>query len=441
MPTYGTVNNTVYTDVSFNATNYANRLQQLIGDFFDHAQRKYAATSASVLAVGTGSKNIVINNNFSSATPSFGIGMCALLSPTTGLIGADRSYRSNWMFGVITSVSSNTLTVNVLAARGSGTFGSWNVSYIGDGLQTIAGVVGITNGGTNNSTIATSRNNLGMGDPTALSEGIFEDFIGGITSSDGAVTYDMEQWKIWSAPQYSLDFQANASKQFAGDSSYYNITPSDDVQIILADDYAAHPGVVVLGGSQYGSVVITLDNAVFDNNNFMQRLRFPYTGDILEVEFMIPANYSLTEGAGFAAGFYRISGAGNYIVVGVGTIPYPFNLISGSLDPTINGPMTFYVSTCSTAAGGDALAAAVYTTGFQCLPGVWYKARLDSTGVCNLYRLGNIVANTISGISFPSVSAGGGNYCRPCMGYQKPGGSNKSAVLLDYFWYRHTLSR
>lgn len=438
MTTFGTVNNTVYTDVSFNSDNYANRMQQLIGDFFDHVALKYAATSASSLAIATGSKAFTINNNFSSAGPSFGPGMNVFCSPLLGLNGSERTYRANFMSGVVTSVAGNVVTVNVLAARGSGTYGSWGISFIGDTLQAIAGVVGTTNGGTNNATIATGRTNIGAGDPTVLAEPINEDFTGAIVSSDGGLTYQMEQWLFNTSGSGNLDFIPNAAKIFTGDSTAYNYAPSEDLQIVLANDFASHPGIVGFGGTESGSCIMTPDGTLFDLGSKMSRMRFPYTGDVFEINFMIPSGYSFTEGAGFAAGFVRMaSGASMSVCVGVGTLPQPFSNLGGSLDPSTNGPMTFYVVTGAT--GANAATPTVFTTGFQCLPGIWYKARLTADGNCHLYRLACIDANVISSITFPTAS--GVNFCTPCAAYSKPGGSRKSVLLLDYYYTRHTVSR
>lgn len=87
----------------------------------DLAQNYAAAligTSTSSVAIGTGSKTFT-----TQASKQWVVGDFVIIANT-----ADPS---NYMFGQVTSYSSTTLIVNVLAVGGSGTLASWNISVSG----------------------------------------------------------------------------------------------------------------------------------------------------------------------------------------------------------------------------------------------------------------------------------------------------------------------
>lgn len=75
----------------------------------------YASTSTTSLAVGTGSKTLTI-----AAGKNFTIGQSVRIANT--------ATPANYMDGQVTAYSSTTLTVNVTAVGGTGTFTAWTVS-------------------------------------------------------------------------------------------------------------------------------------------------------------------------------------------------------------------------------------------------------------------------------------------------------------------------
>lgn len=78
-------------------------------------------TSATSLLIGTGSKSFT--TNFSSLNTAFTVGTRVRLAYTVT--------PANYMEGVITAYSGTSMTVNVDAVGGSGTYASWNISVAG----------------------------------------------------------------------------------------------------------------------------------------------------------------------------------------------------------------------------------------------------------------------------------------------------------------------
>lgn len=83
------------------------------------------ATSATNLTVGSGSKTFAVQAG--SVLPA-GLWLTAVSAATP----------ENWMFGQVTSYSGTTLTVNVQAFGGSGTFAGWALSLVGGGATSQA---------------------------------------------------------------------------------------------------------------------------------------------------------------------------------------------------------------------------------------------------------------------------------------------------------------
>ncbi|MCW5906288.1 MAG: hypothetical protein KIS94_00370 [Chitinophagales bacterium] len=78
----------------------------------------YAATSSSSVAIGTGSKTFTTQANLAYL-------------PGIRVKAVDANNTNNYMDGVVTSYSGNTLTVSVDATNGSGTINSWNLGVAG----------------------------------------------------------------------------------------------------------------------------------------------------------------------------------------------------------------------------------------------------------------------------------------------------------------------
>ena len=89
-------------------------------------------TSSTSTTIGTGSKTFTVG----SATNSWAVG--------EWLIIASRANQANYMTGPITNYTGTSVTVNVIAIGGSGTFTDWNVSLSGvkgaDGTGTVTTV-------------------------------------------------------------------------------------------------------------------------------------------------------------------------------------------------------------------------------------------------------------------------------------------------------------
>lgn len=78
-------------------------------------------TTATSLAIGTGSKSFT--TNFSSLNTAFAVGTRVRIAYATT--------PSNFMEGIVTAYSGTSMTVDVDATGGSGTYASWNISVAG----------------------------------------------------------------------------------------------------------------------------------------------------------------------------------------------------------------------------------------------------------------------------------------------------------------------
>lgn len=147
------VNGNFYNDGSTPPGNMANgghrvNLLPMISDAMADIQRQAQGSSTTSLAIGTGSKSLTLvqEKPFAKGHPV--------------MIVSDAN-PANFMFGIVTAKSGTSLTVNVTAIGGSGTFSDWNVVACGpQGPASIAVPVAIANGGTGETSAANAFNAL-----------------------------------------------------------------------------------------------------------------------------------------------------------------------------------------------------------------------------------------------------------------------------------------
>jgi len=436
MSVIGTINSRVYDTVDFNAVDYANRIQQLIGDIYVHFLPRRALTSATSLAVATGSKAFTINNNLSSSNPDYAVGECVYARPMIGMNGVDRRYRDTWMSGVISAISGTVITVNVLAARGSGTYASWMIAPIGDNIQTLANPLAVTNGGLGSATLATGKANIGVGAPTAQIKPIFEDFLGTVVlpSVSSGHGYS-ESFDIYDHNKDSVDFVGNFSPHglLTGDTEQFNVDPNV-TQPVTASDWASHPGIIMLAGGgpgTTGGAMICTKNA--GSGGIIQ---FPYSGDLFEVMFRVPDGYT-TPICSF--GFTAASSGGDESAVvmniGVDTLPYIKTCMAAPDMSAMSGlPGGFSVVTGNT---GGSPTSVCFPSTYRILSGIWYRARFTSTS-CTLY-IGTTQVAQITSLTFPTLVLDHAMEFTLAAASSDP--NTYSGVLLDYYYYRHNTTR
>jgi len=99
----------------------------------------YNLTSTTSTLIGTGSKTFTVSTP--STSSAFTVGTRVRVAYTTT--------PSNWMEGIITAFSSTSLTVNVDAVGGSGTYAAWTFSVAGvNNSSLVVGTTAITGGST-----------------------------------------------------------------------------------------------------------------------------------------------------------------------------------------------------------------------------------------------------------------------------------------------------
>lgn len=141
-----TLNGRTYTLADFEGTNYVEGLPDAFEDFVTHAGDIYNSTSTTSNSIGTGSKTFTVESAkpYQAGTP---LRIADAAAPST-----------NFMDTIVTSYSGTTLVVDAVGYAGSGTFTSWNVNI--GGAASVAGTLGIAQGGTGGSTAADARTNL-----------------------------------------------------------------------------------------------------------------------------------------------------------------------------------------------------------------------------------------------------------------------------------------
>lgn len=460
MVTFGTVDGTVYTDTDFLAANYANRVNQLIADIYDHIWNRASYIASGSNTIGTGSKTFTVTNNLSSTVPDLAPGTWVYIRPTI-VVGNVKQYMQNWMLGKITSVTSTTIVVNVIITRGSGTFTSFNISMIGDIIQSLTSPYPLANGGTGTTTAALARAALGVPDQGAQAEVLFDDFAGNF-AWDGLSRYRGEQFEFnlatsmnaYNASTNPLSggvFMQNPQLFIDGDINAFNYDPTGSAPSV--NTWSNHPGVVGMFAQNAGAGVFMLQSHTYFTNaesgfgsgaSQFNNIQFPYANDFVEFMFMIPKGYgwSVANPGGFSIGFVHIL-TGYSTLFGVGsTDGLPKLFAAGYTGPYLPSGITMgaYVVTVDTSSGTYQtwVDASAQTTPYTIQEGIWYKVRI-SNNVCTISTSGTILSKTISGWTPPSMGTTKGS--RICAQVGKGGGSANSGVLLDYFYYRHPVSR
>jgi hypothetical protein len=491
MATIATIHGVTYTDDDFNAVNYANKFQQLIGDIYEHICTKYAAIGTGALTIGTGSKSLTISN-LSSANLAYSQGQWVYLHPQA-IAGTVPTFIRNYMLGVVTSVGATSITVNVIISHGSGTYNSFYISYAGE-INQAPGTVAVSNGGTGATALATAKQNIGLGDPSVRAHSLFDDFDGYFAPDSTGYSWTGEHFvlntldnpqlpfNINTNPDTGGEFLRNPQSNYPGDDFMFNLDPRND-GLVPQNDWSSHPGVIGLSGTAAGSK-ITMMKQKFSTSGAPGFINFPYTNDVLEFQFMIPIGESFSEdnSAGFSLGVVMATLTGYVIVFNIGhggALPFsnPLSPIPGNPPPSVLG--NFMAASVITydplgGIGPDVWTdAASQTTTWSPVPGTWYKVRLTKTQ-CLIYRDGAILMRTISGWTAPTTpdnnnpsmfwcgfnkTSGSSNYTidpPPGGGFvgQSIGGgfvtnrssgggggiTSRATVLLDYIYHRHPIT-
>lgn len=448
MATIATINGVTYTDDDFNAVNYANKFQQLVGDIYEHLATKFAGTGTGILTIGTGSKSLTVSN-LSSANLAYCLGQWVYLHPQS-VSGVTPAFIKNYMLGVVTAVGTNSLTVNVIIAHGSGTYNSYYISYAGE-INQAPGTVSVSNGGTGTTAAVSARANIGFGDPGTRAHVIYDDFCG---KFDRATN-----WEGWIGEYFyarvdgaGAELITHPQGVYPGDDFMFNLDPRND-GLIPQNDWSSRPGVIGLSAVPAGALLnMYLRDASSETGNGANGvINFPYSGDVLEFSFMIPVGESFSENnaAGFSIGCVMAPLTGLVYVVNIGhggALPFgnPLSPSPNQPPPSVLGRYdamsVFMYDIISPSPPGDPV---VYTnngsqtTYWSPIPGTWYKVRMTQTSV-SVYRDGAILMTTISGWSAPTMDQT--NPPKFFIGFNKTSGSGRATVLLDYVYCRHPIT-
>lgn len=466
MSVIGTLNGHEYDTTDFSSVEYANKFQQLIGDVFDHATGRYSVKSTTVIAISTGSKIFNLSSNLASVGTDLAPGAWVYCRPT-GTVGAVPTYAQNFLIGVVTALSSTTVTVNALIARGSGSYGSWMISFVGNIDTSYPSPIPVASGGLGSNTFETGLENIGLGMPAKLT-GFFEDFCGAWAEGSDPDNWYSEKWEVRTRseplntynatnnPASGGVFYPQAALLWPGESFVYNSTnPNQDpvgfpgifeIPGNPAPNYwSNHPGAIAMRVEAANSAV-TLSKRNFgdDAGDPKGYFVFPLGDDSLEFQFMFPLGEGFDENAtgGFFMGVQIGQLSGIVYALNIGGSAALNGIINmGTDEPAV---LSLYPNQASVVTWdiltGDPAAYVDDSGGTNALriqAGVWYKVRMTADDV-KIYRDGTILHKTISGWDWSGIT---NENSRVMMGIRKEGGNRPVTAIVDYMSYRRELSR
>lgn len=398
-----TFNGTGWTSVNFSSPQYAQAFQQLIADLYTSYQvgGYYVVSNPASRASAVGSQTwpIVVDSNY------FGPGAFVIIT-------SNANPTTNYCAGVVTAVTPTQLTVNSLVSAGSTPDNLWNISVIGSIRTTAPGSTRM--GQTGQTTAAGALAALNIDNISNSAEAIYDDFMGAVTPALAGVR-QMDRWLVTQTNGGVM--QPNAAIFYAGDTAVYNLVPGAIVASPAPTDWAAHPGVLALETSvpndaiklQYGVISQIPSYGISNTSSF-----------VLDVHVKIPTANSFSDFFTFSAGLTNgtmLVSDGIYIVIGRGI-----------------GITAMAVYVLQIASGVFTWTTANYTL----VAGSWYTLRLQRTSITVIASDNGMAINphpvilgtntfTASTISLP---------LSPGIAMNKSVGSNKRAVLVDYYAFK-----
>lgn len=204
-----TLNGCVYTEANFAGNAYANNsacggLRPLIADLVAEFEAAWSGTSGTSLEIGTGSKELVLITG-----RGFSVGMPVRIASTADPL-------VDFMDGTIVAwdATLRSMTVDVDAIGGSGTFTSWSVFVLRVETTVASSPVPVADGGTGSSTAAGAVVNLGItrvraavgryiAPPGSPVEGWYIVGPGGDTGDWSAA--DENDWARWDGATWSFE--------------------------------------------------------------------------------------------------------------------------------------------------------------------------------------------------------------------------------------------
>lgn len=394
-------NGTTWTGISFSSSQYAQAFQQLIADLYASYQSGgyflRGTTSSIVPAISSQSFTAAVDANYFG--PGAFVVITSVANPTT-----------NWWAGVVTAVSTSSITVNCLVATGAVGDSSWNISVIGTIRTTAPGSTRM--GQTGQTTAAATLTALDIDNIGSRPEGIYDDFMGAVAPVISGIQ-KMDRWTVSLTNGGIL--RSNAAPLYAGDPALYNLIPGAAVSNQL--DWAAHPGVIALETKAVSDIV----------DIGYGTLRGQYVlgsaGDfILDIHVNIPIAATASNNFRFFAGLTGTSFLSDYMCIGIGQ------------GISVNSPPMRVIMQRAVSFGG----LTTVDTGFNLLPGTWYTIRLQATRISIIGSNNTTVGSNSKPVILASTTFAGAttNAMYPRLRIERTAGSGNLAALVDYFAFK-----
>ncbi len=412
-----TINDKVYIAGDFSdPVKYAKHINELLGDLFSHATTRMSFSLTGAISLGTGSKTFT-PVDLGGNVPYEIVGSAVRVIAVHDF--------SSWMIGIVTAISSSSITINVLAYATNTLIAdtAWSLQYVGMARAMPGGTITQALGGLGVTTALGARTALGLGDPAVLSEGIFDDFISGPSLHSDSIVVP-ERWNLGNNSATAV-YVPNACLTYAGykgrmDNSVA-VIPSGTPPIYLGTGtFANHPGVCALE--------ITTAQDLFNMQYGATTARgfcFPASGDVMEVMFQVPIAYD----------------AGDLVEIDIGMLGSGVNIFL-KLYSDLNGAATPNYSGVLEGLGTGAVPFSSALSA-QLTSGVWYRMFLygssGTVATVNIYtEAGTLVATAAA---THGITQSSGNEMRPTIEFAKSAGSKKLALLIDYCYIKKAVTR